>query len=439
MGVERVGAPRVILVGSAVAPLVGGLDGPLGGRIPQPDGFVELADEPFARALVLDDHYQQAALVQVDLFGLDDDTRAAAGELIWEAARIRPERVFFVPTGQMTTPLAMTPPDGRPRPEAYVEYVGRQLASAVILAARGRQAASVGWAAGEAVVGQAGMSLRGPRVFVADRLDGSPLAVAVQWPVLAGESDRVMSAGGPGAFAETIARLGPSCGAVALLGPAVGVEPTLWAPRLYGEQLAGLAWAASVGGETAADLVLRSAATTVELPLELAAADEAEARLERAEARLEGPTDPLYRRAAEAERGRALAALEAVERGAATIEVELTALAVGDGAWLLTPLLVSPSVAWQLESSPFAQRLQVISGANGVRGVLTDERLPLPVETGWYMPAPFAPAAADAWLAAARALVDQVAEAREEPAAPRAIDGRLQGNKNGEPDSPGEG
>ncbi|MBI2302556.1 MAG: hypothetical protein HYU66_26930, partial [Armatimonadetes bacterium] len=139
---------------------------------------------------------------------------------------------------------------------------------------------------------------------------------------------------------------------------------------------------------------LRVASTRLVLPLEPPDAGAAADRLRRAEERLAGPLDPLWRRAAQ---------------GEPQVELELTALAVGDGLLLFSPLLLSASAgALARERSAGGELTLAVSGGRGCHGLLTtaDDRL-IGLED-WYAPVPFAEDAADRWADAVAAVTGRL-------------------------------
>jgi hypothetical protein len=400
----------MLLAGTAAAPLTGGLDLPRGSRAPVHDGFLDVRDEPYARALVLDDGERLAALVQVDLFAVDPDLVQRAAHRLWDDLRIAPEAVLVVPTGVTTAPLAATFLGPTPRPEAYCGYVAEQIASAAAYAARARRPAAVAWTRAASPLAVAfDQPLLGPLVMRVDDLNGDLIALLLELPALPGETGRVLSADYPGEAVRFLAD-GPGAELVGLLGPAAGVDLPGVDISEQGQRLAALAWAAALEVETDPGATVHWASANVELSLGLPDPDESAARLERAEQRVAEAEDPLFKRAALGELARAREADELVQRGGEpTRAVDLQAIVVGDGVVVGSSVLLSPGAAeLATAESSYGERTLLAAGCGGLVGVLTTPDQPLPMLELWHAPVPFAPAATGQWAAAVGQLAQRV-------------------------------
>lgn len=380
----------MILAGYATAPLASDLSLPIASRIPVEDGFVEVRDELWARALVLDDSYRQVVLIAADLLLLDADLVAEVRRQVSAAVQIPASHIFVVPTGTMTAPQTAQLP-GYPAPsEPHLAYVACQLASAAVYAARGRRPCAIGWARGAESVGTHGNdSVRGPSVLRLQREDGQTHLI-VELPCLPNGIGRELSADYPGTLAETLTAWQPGVTALGLLGPAAGVRPPLTDPVELGERLAGLAWATALTAPADPDAALRLASTTVTVTFEPPAGDEAAARAAQAQQRLARSDEPTSRRAAEFELARAEQALAAAASGfRPTIEVDLAAIGVGQTVLVLTPFLLGAGAEPGLRRAAGGAAL-LVSGATGIRGVLSPADPATAALERWHTPLPLA-------------------------------------------------
>lgn len=390
----------MLLVGTASVPLPAWLDLPVGTRVPTEDRFTDVADEPHARAVVFDDTYRQVAVVSADLFLVDADLIRAAAERVHAAVGIIAERVFIVPTHNLGAPLCATLPGLPKRDAAYCDYLAEMLATAAIYAARARRPAAVGWR----------RSAAGVLVCRVDDEAGRTAGLVAELTTLPSQTGRVLTADYPGALVRFVERQQVELDALGLLGAAAGAAPAVDDPQAAGERLGALAWAAAQEVVPELEEPLRVASSTVALPLERPDPAAAAHRLQRAEQRLNEPLDSLWRRPAQGEFERAERAL-AIARGqaAAEVEVELTAVRIGAGLLLFSPLLLSASAgALARERSACGELTLPVSGGRGCLGLLTtaDDRL-LGLED-WYAPVPFADAAAERWADAVAALTGRL-------------------------------
>lgn len=389
----------MLLCGAASVATTAGMGLPFGTRTPTPDGWLNLRDDLFARALVMDDSFRQYAVVAVDLFTIGADLVRAAAQQVWEEVRLVPQRLFVVPTGTQTAPLTDILPGLPPRSPEYAAFIVDQLAAAVIYAARCRVPAGLGWAAGP----------EGGAVLRVDNSDGEPIALAAELPAAPAGTGQVLSADYPGQMVATLARLAPRLHCLPLQGATAGTGR----PDLDGERLGALAWAARADAECDFGARLAIATTTVSLPLEAPPAELAMLQLEAAENAVLDCGDDVERRWLEGQRDLARQAFAVAQAGEAPERtVELSCFRAGNGAFLASPLVLSPALAARVrEVSAYGPLTLTAAAVNGWIGVLTcgDARLP-ECET-WPAALPFAPEAAERYLAAVSQLTAQVREA----------------------------
>ncbi len=389
----------MLLCGAASVATTAGMGLPFGTRTPTPDGWLDLHDDLFARALVLDDTFRQYAIVAVDLFTIGADLVRAAAQQIWEEVRLVPQRLFVVPTGTQTAPLTDILPGLPPRSPEYAAFMVDQLAAAVIYAARARVPAGLGWATGP----------EGGTVLRVDDSDGGPLALAVELPAAPARTGQVLSADYPAQIAATVARLAPALHCLPLQGATAGTGQ----PELDGERLGALAWAARADAECDWEARLAIATTTVALPYEAPPAELAMLQLEAAENAVLDCHDEVTHRWLEGQRDLARQAFAVAQAGEAPERtVEVSCFAAGNGALLASPLILSPALAARVrEVSAYGPLTLPAAAVNGWLGVLTCGDARLPDWETWPAALPYAPAAAERYLAAVSRVTTQAREA----------------------------
>lgn len=297
------------LAGTAAFDITPPLGVELTGYANRPGPASDIHDPLMARALALSDGERSAALVSLDLLGLDADLIRDVRREVELACGLPPASLLLNCSHTHAGPATQTLRGLGRRDEAYCHLVCRWTASAVTLARRRMQPAQLSFGRapvtigsnrrkrtgdGRTIIGENATGAYDPTVYVlrVDSAGGRPLAIwfsHATHPVILGSENTVVSAEFPGAAARD---LGAACdGAVALFaqGCCGDVNPiergSFEAIARTGSTLAETAVRAALDAR-ALDPRLTVALTMLDLPLKLPAADEAAAELDAGRARL---------------------------------------------------------------------------------------------------------------------------------------------------------
>ena len=147
MSTLQAGAARVVITPPIGVPLSGYFAAE--GR---KETAVDIHDDLFARALVLNDGEQTVAVVTTDLIGLGDEELAAVREVVQRDAGIAPEHLILACTHTHSGPIVHPFPHSDLVPgkadEHYFRLLPRLIGSAVAMAVRRQRPARVGAGSG---------------------------------------------------------------------------------------------------------------------------------------------------------------------------------------------------------------------------------------------------------------------------------------------------
>ncbi|BDG59678.1 hypothetical protein [Caldinitratiruptor microaerophilus] len=412
--------------GCAAFPVTPPVPGPMGGYAARRGPSRGVADPLWARALVLEDSGVKAALVIADLLAIPRPLAEAVRLQAAPALGVRPEHIVVAATHTHSGPaLPPVPPEAD---EALLAWLGRALASALVLADQDLEPVTAGWetAAAPGLAANrrdpdlpADPNVTGLALWRADgSLKGLLLNHACH-PTVLGPSNDLLSADFPGAGVDMLQRaLGGTVWVAYAQGAAGDVScrftrraQTLAEVRRLGTILAGaglvIAGRAAPGRATP----LRVLSRTVPLALrefppvaELEAQAEAAAQeLERLEAA--GASPPEKRLAESLLEGVQSSLVFARLAGRLEREAEVTALRLGDAALVALPGEPFSALARAIrERSPFGTTF-VLGYAGGYIGYVPDREA---YRRGGYetLAAWVEPGAADRLVGAAVSLLE---------------------------------